>query len=200
MSLFIHSENQEMLWNMISKTELFSQIFGGGSPQSQTWFRNIIQKIYNQLQSRSITSTDLKFLNRTAISEMIQSLKDQTVKPPPNLSNYLVESKEEKSARQFQERQSDYDNMLKKPVPKQVDFGETVKDEAISNMDELIKEHMKHREEELQLFAPPAKDPISVVNEPIRDPTFAQVLELLTKRVEVLEGIIDTLQKNNVQL
>ena len=204
MSLFIHPENQEMLWNMISKTGLFLQVFGSGSPQSQTWFRNIIHEFYNQTQNKILTSADLTVLNRNVISNMIQLLKQQ-VPPVTHVSpTYVVESKEEKSTRQFQERQSDYENMLKKPVPKQVDFGDSVKDEAISNMDELIKEHMKQREEELQLIPPPANYQVnqSVQEVLVKEASIdirEQVLQL-TKRIEDLESKIVTLTKNNIPL
>lgn len=203
MSLFIHHENQEMLWNMINKTGLFIQVFGSDSPQSQDWFRNIIQDIYNQVQSKMLTLVDLKVLNKNVISAMIQSLKLKV--PPVTYMNqpYIVESKEEKSTRQFQERQNDYEKMLIKPVPKQVDFGDSVKDEAISNMDELIKEHMKQREEELQIIpSPPASYQLKQSTQEITVKEASvdireQVLQL-TKRIEELEARMDTLTKNNI--
>jgi uncharacterized coiled-coil DUF342 family protein len=56
--------------------------------------------------------------------------------------------------RQFNERQKDYETMVTKPVPPVVDFSENIKDEAISNMDELIKLHREQREAELKQFSP----------------------------------------------
>lgn len=52
------------------------------------------------------------------------------------------------------ERQKEYDSMNKKPLPPSEDiFENKIEDTAISNMDELIKQHMKQREEEIAMYA-----------------------------------------------
>ena len=68
---------------------------------------------------------------------------------------YTVENKQEAYNRQFDERKREYDMMNSKPDLPKVDFGGNIKDSAISNMDELIKQHMQQRDAELQKYAPP---------------------------------------------
>jgi hypothetical protein len=73
---------------------------------------------------------------------------------------YTVENKQEAYNRQFDERKREYDMMNSKPDLPKVDFGGNVKDSAISNMDELIKQHMLQRDVELQKYAPPPMENI----------------------------------------
>jgi hypothetical protein len=51
---------------------------------------------------------------------------------------------------QFNQRQKQYEQMVARPLPPEIKFEEVVKDEAISNMEELIKQHTQQREQELQ--------------------------------------------------
>jgi len=97
---------------------------------------------------------------RDAPSSTIGSLQStmQQIEPVSAYSRnqpQSVENKQEAYNRQFSERQKAYDSMLTKPLPPvDVNFGKNVKDEAISNMDELIKQHTRQREEELKQYAP----------------------------------------------
>jgi len=59
-------------------------------------------------------------------------------------------NKQEVYNMQFNERQKQYEQMVARPLPPEVKFEEVVKDEAISNMEELIKQHTQQREQELQ--------------------------------------------------
>jgi len=166
MSLFIHSENQKLLWNIINKTEHFQRFFHPGSQfDPNLWFRNIIQSFYQQNQSRINNSAELNQLNRIVITHMVENLKGKLeIREPSTINhnsigsqftrNSYVESKEDIYNRQFKERQQQYNSLLEKPKPPIVNFGDTIKDEVISNMDEVMKAHMKQREEELQSLVP----------------------------------------------
>ena len=177
MALFIHSENQRLLWNIINKTEHFQRFFHPGSQfDPNVWFRNIIQSFYNQNQSNITNSTELNQLNRIVITHMVENLKGKLEPREPSAINQnsigsqftrnsfetskqnYVESKEEIYNRQFKERQQQYNSLLEKPKPPTVNFGDTIKDEVISNMDEVMKAHMKQREEEIQRLAPRPPD------------------------------------------
>jgi len=166
MALFIHSENQQLLWNIINKTEHFQRFFHPGSQfDPNVWFRNIIQSFYVQNQSNITNSADLNQLNRIVITHMVENLKGKLEPREPSAINQnsigsqftrnsFMESKEEIYNRQFKERQQQYNSLLEKPKPPTVNFGDTIKDEVISNMDEVMKAHMKQREEEIQRLAP----------------------------------------------
>lgn len=166
MALFIHSENQKLLWNIINKIEHFQRFFLPGSQfDPNIWFRNIIQSFYHQNQSKVMNSTELNQLNRIVITHMVENLKQKLEYREPSLiqqnllgsqftRNSFIESKEEKYNREFKEREQQYHSLLEKPKPPTANFGDTIKDEVISNMDEMMKAHMKQRDEELQALVP----------------------------------------------
>jgi hypothetical protein len=173
MALFIHSENQQLLWNIINRTEHFKRFFHPGSQfDPNVWFRNIIQSFYNEYKSKVMNSAELNQLNRIVITHMVENLKQKLEYREPSTINQnsigsqytrnsfieskqnYVESKEEIYNRQFKERQQQYNSLLEKPKPPTVNFGDTIKDEVISNMDEVMKAHMKQRDEELQKLVP----------------------------------------------
>ena len=158
MSYFINNENQELLWKTISKIEGFNRIFYPGSPNSANiWFRSIIQLFYQEYPV--IKKEELQGLNRKVLSYMVENLKsmgqpimvDRSITEPV----YYSEKKDETYQKQFMERQQQYDSLLKKPTPPTPTFNENIKDEAISNMEELILNQKKLREEDAKLIAPP---------------------------------------------
>ena len=174
MALFVHNKNQELLWSVINKTPIFQQVFANSTRnEPELWFRAHIQNFYQKIQYTNIGSQDLPEYNRELISIMMNNLsefsKEQYVPTKPNMSNppmssptyqssqlpYTVENKQDAYNRQFDERKREYDMMTSKPDLPKVDFGGNIKDSAISNMDELIKQHMQQRDAELQKYAPP---------------------------------------------
>jgi len=166
MSLFIHSKNQELLWNAINKTPLFKKAFTHCiQNEPEEWFKSIIHLFYYKNYYKSLSTSDLTNLNQEVVAYMINQLKstnnstqNKEIKyqdgHTEQNTGFVVENKHEMYNRQFNERQKDYETMVTKPVPPVVDFTENIKDEAISNMDELIKLHREQREAELKQFAP----------------------------------------------
>ena len=187
MALYIHPENQTILWNALSSSPLFSA-FNTLPKRKEDWFRDIIQFFYNN-SKKEINSNELQILNRDTIAYMINIMKayhknNNTLhlynKPPLlNVANSFIsvnnnqnlgrtgdmgsiatrslisDQKEQFISREFNERQLEYESMLVKDPPKNVDFQTISIDEPISNMDELIKQHMLDRESELIQYAPP---------------------------------------------
>ena len=178
MSNFIHPENQKLLWNTIQKVPLFNANI---SIQNQNfWFKQIIGDFYNRNQYRKLNSLELQELNKETIGYMIKQLKNispTSVQPPPpqipqpigvlkpnfftEPTSHRIESKSESYSRQFLERQNDYNSMIKKEIPPEPNFQDNIDDVAIDNMEELVKQHLKQRELEVQMFSPPPPIPVS---------------------------------------
>jgi hypothetical protein len=174
MSLFVHNENQRMLWETLNKLPLFHEVFSQNSMSTlrfqdpQIWFKNIIQLFYDNNRFRPLSSADLKELNREVMKYAIENLKSSYNQPASGVahsdpgskqqqypqSQYYVESKQENYNRQFTDLQQVYERMGAKPEPPKAEFAEGLKDDAISNMDELLRKHMEEREQELPKFAP----------------------------------------------
>jgi len=186
MALFIHNKNQELLWNVINKTQIFQLVFAySKNNEPELWFRAHIQQYYQKIQNISLTSENLNNCNHEIIAIMMNNLKSfsenlgqqgqppqqqhQQIPPqqfqqtqpnppfhqqPPTQLPYTVENKQELYSRQFNERQKEYELMNTKPTPPVPDINNNIKDDAISNMDELIKLHMQQREAEMKQYSP----------------------------------------------
>lgn len=193
MALFIHNKNQELLWNVINKTQIFQLVFAySKNNEPELWFRAHIQQYYQKIQNKTISIEELNACNHEIVAIMMNNLKtfsdtsnnnnmvlQQQPQPQqkpcqqqyqePLLTTqlpYTVENKQELYSRQFIERQKEYELMNTKPSPPVPDINNNIKDEAISNMDELIKLHMQQRDSELKQFAP---QPISLQNPPLEN-------------------------------
>jgi len=191
MSLFIHNKNQELLWGVINKTQLFQLVFAySKNNEPEMWFKAHIQKYYQPIQNINLSIEDLNTCNHEIIAIMLNNLKSfsenvgqqspEQQQQQPNKPQYQyqqtqpqhqyqqtqqqyqqtqpqlphsVENKQELYSRQFNERQKEYELMNAKPSPPVPDINDNIKDEAISNMDELIKLHMQQREAEMRQFA-----------------------------------------------
>ena len=187
MSLFIHNKNQELLWGVINKTQLFQLVFAySKNNEPEMWFKAHIQKYYQPIQNINLGIEDLNTCNHEIIAIMLNNLKSfsenvgQQSPPQQQQANqpqyqyqqpqqqqqanqhqyqqtqpqlpHSVENKQELYSRQFNERQKEYELMNAKPSPPIPDINDNIKDEAISNMDELIKLHMQQREAEMRQF------------------------------------------------
>jgi len=68
---------------------------------------------------------------------------------------------------QFSNRQKEYETMFQKPLPKEINFSETMEDGVITNMEELIQKEKRQREMEIsQQFTVGIAPPVSPVPPP----------------------------------
>lgn len=165
MSLFIHAQNQSLLWNIISNIDITKAIFVEGSPQKSIWFKNIIEEFYIKYYGRNISIDELRELNRQVITYMVENLKTiykSTAKPQSVQVQLQAEPQTiysrnapQEYNEQFDKRQKEYETMVKKPLPPEVNFSENIKDEPISNMEELIKQQLQMREYEISSIQGP---------------------------------------------
>lgn len=189
MSYYIQPQNQTLLWNTIRKNPTFDKM---GSNR-ENWFKSVIQLFYQENRNRIYTQSDLQNINRATISYMIQSLNQQYSPPvnAPTNANPLVTMPVTNGTTeriqtyndQFSQRQKDYDTMNVKTIPKKpAEIDEKIQDDAIVNMDELIKIHMEQREQELKMFSQmpsPASQLSSVTNSlPAQYPSSAKKLTI----------------------
>ena len=79
MSLFIHKENQTLLWDLIQQSSHwteFSRVYNG---HTQLWFKNIISLFYDKYWSvycqTTMTVDDLKKINKEVILFMDADIK-----------------------------------------------------------------------------------------------------------------------------
>ena len=164
MSQYVTAENQKLLWNVISKNPIVNDFFSNSQYKKDEWFKSIIQMFYDKNIGRSLNQTDLLMLNKTTISYMIQNIKETAGQKQPQSSqiqldqNFLkpysiTENKVEKIGNQFEQKQVEYNSLFDRKIPEAPEFSEK-QDKPLSNMDELIQQHLREREEELRKYAP----------------------------------------------
>jgi len=161
-NIYIHPQNQQLLWNTMNKTPMFSHM----NPQiKDSWFKGIIQQFYNSNQ-HVYDAALLQQINKETIAYMVANLKGDSVRFTTNMTtvqgppaNTVYRGKEDERAlkqeefnKAFEERQNQY--FLKKPPMPDIDFTEKLDDRPITNMEELIQMHQKEREYEINKYSP----------------------------------------------
>ena len=169
MSNYINKNNQQLLWKSVHQIPAFAKL----EPARKEYeFKNVIEYFYRRVSSRgTLTIPELQQLNRETISAFLPSTPLPTPKSPmPSPQNFspissssipLVESRQEKSQREFQERQNMYERMNAKPDLPSADIflDKTTDDGVIQNMDELILRIQKERELDYKTIPPPVEPP-----------------------------------------
>jgi len=155
MTLFIAQENQQLLYEMIHKTPNFHVVFPEGSPieEKNQWFRSIIEMFYKRV-SPTISRDDLKLLNRNVLGYMINVLQEKMNSLNQLSSQPKFNVLKREHAPEYTSKEVQYRSLFDTPKPKTIDFSEKIDDDVITNMDELIENHKKMREQELKQFAP----------------------------------------------
>uniref|UniRef100_A0A6C0D3Z1 Uncharacterized protein n=1 Tax=viral metagenome TaxID=1070528 RepID=A0A6C0D3Z1_9ZZZZ len=210
MALYVHPENQELLWNIMNQNQYLNTMLSYQSiEQKQEWFKNIIQLFYQQNSHKTLDKTQLNQLNKDTLSYMMNYAK--AVPPPNNIESSYLSQKNQRTVdtfqnkistppiipdnradifnQQFNARQKEYETMLDKKPPAEPDFKEPVNDSAISNMDELIKKHMEERDAELRKYSPPPPLPTIQTEQAVSPPTTEKKTEniILEQETPVLE-------------
>jgi hypothetical protein len=176
MSLYVVPENQELLWNVISKNIYIQDFFAPYNPEKKNeWFKAIIRNFYERYKMQKLTVADLNAVNKETITYMIQNVREQisqpvakTTTPTQTTPSYqpansysiptppiVPDARQDIYAKEFEQRQQEYANLNKKVVPANVNFTEKADDGVIQNMDELVKQQMQQRVYEMSLIPPP---------------------------------------------
>ncbi len=191
MSLYVVPENQELLWNVISKNAYIQDFFAPYNPEKKNeWFKAIIRTFYERYKLQKLTVADLNAVNKETITYMIQNVREQISQPvakttaptqatpsyqPAN--SYAIptppivpDTRQDIYAKEFEQRQQEYANLNKKVAPANVNFTEKADDGVIQNMDELVKQQMQQRAYEMSMIPPPVNKVSQVASVPMPMP------------------------------
>ena len=162
MSSYIDPKNQTLLWNLIHKNPLLYNVFPPNDYNNQlksNWFKNIISQIYTTLP-KNIPNELLLEKNKETLLLMNNNLKKNTMNNSVNQNTPTIQSqnepiysrnqKDNSINNDFQEREKEYEMMMKKPVVEEISFKENSNDGVIKNMDELIQQQLRERENDLE--------------------------------------------------
>ena len=205
MSLFISTENQQLIYGMIHKTPEIN-VFKNTEDKNQ-WFRSIIEQFSTQLPP-TITRDKLKEVNREVLSFMMNSLRSlsnqrNTTTPPSIPPQRLLKREQSLEPRE-------YTTFYDLPKPKIIDFSEKIEDPIITNMEELIEQQKKMRERELQEYAPPpplATETQSNIRMTILEELPKTVLQPIEKHVQfedpsltIMTRLIESIDRLNTRM
>jgi hypothetical protein len=189
---YIHPDNQTLLWNTIQKAPNFEKL---GENKSQ-WFKSIIRDFYENDGKKINNQADLQTINKSTIAYMVHSLKQMNTDLP---SSTGMNERITHYTEQFNDRQKEYERMNAKPPPPQIDqINEKIADEAITNMEELIRQQLKQREQELKMFGQLPATPIPVQPEKKsvqwRDESLKKEIDDLREIVMQLKERVESIQ------
>lgn len=158
MVYFISQENQNLLWNVIHNNSSIRIFLKDMNPSDKNeWFRSIIAKFYSKYGTNELSFYQLKTINKEVIVYIIQYIYQQNseiqnqqssndlqqIQTPP----YEKDNREEQYINQFEMRQKEYNQMLEKKGPDEINFSENMQeDEPIQDMKALMQKHIKERD------------------------------------------------------
>lgn len=126
-----------------------------------------MMKELSYLQSLQETPESSTSIQNIPLTELLGGLKQQTREPEHrpyqmNESVGMYVSREEEQTRKqemyntaFEEKQREYRMLQQRPPVPEVNFTEKTEDEPITNMDELIEQQRKEREQDFSMHYPP---------------------------------------------
>jgi len=119
--------------------------------QKTLLFRKTIETIYYENEHVELNYQQLQELNKTTIRTLLERFNQPAV---------VVESSEDKSVREFREREEEYEKMNKKPTLPDAKkmFEEPVVDDVITNMEERLQQYQSQRNDPMEELATKIKD------------------------------------------
>ena len=181
MSQFISIPNQEVIWKSFQRIPQTKNI---PLVELHKWFQTTMSIVYGSIQANRIQNVNQQQLleyNREVVKMLMVRVKEynqlqqpSTQLPPPsppqpnpiqpsNISvttepTQFYETPEERTQRIFQEKQKQFQNFHQKPdLPNPKDLFQEPHDNddgAIQNVDALIEEYQKQREQDVPQYEP----------------------------------------------
>ena len=242
MSQFISIPNQEVIWKSFQRIPQTKDI---PLVDLHKWFQSTMATVYETIQRNQIKSVnqyELQQYNREVVKMLMVHVKEYfqqpQAQPQPQPHQYSIQSvqslptptptptqfyetPEERTQRIFQEKQKQFQNFHQKPdLPNPKDlFQEPINDDAdgaIQNVDALIEEYQKQRNQDVPQYEPiPQPNATSTVeSDPVTTSTnnnpsnreLHKAIEQLEARVQILEqtlaniGTFDSVPDQSIPL
>jgi len=182
MSVFVTTENQDILWRMLQQ---HPQFYNMEFSQKNVLFRKTIEALYFENEHVQLNYQQLQELNKKAI----RGILERFIQPNKN----MVESSEDRSVREFREREEVYQKMTKKPdLPdaKKMFEEPIVDDDVITNMEERLLQYQSQRSLDISNIE-------IQHNQQNQDKNQHQsMVEEMMKKIQELEQRVAALEKN----
>ena len=150
MTLFIRNDNIKIIWDVLLMCPLFNESFTTEISKKE-WFNQRISKVEKQL-GKNISIGDLRSINRDTIKLIMSDLKERYLSVSTDIESrpkpMIIGSETDTP---YMRRQNEYDKMKSVYVPTQIDFRSGEVDQPITNMSELIEQHVNERRKTLDV-------------------------------------------------
>jgi hypothetical protein len=165
--IFNSIENKGLLWKTLSDNGLFNDIDSTRFVKVQQNFENTINEILGETYGNKTLDTQKQ--NRLFIEKMVINLK-QFKNNEIYTAKDIKEKRKTDFEKELEEKQRNFDLMMKRDVPQEVEFSDEARtkgqqvEEKLENIDALLEQQQKEREKDL--FA--IHNSNAVVEEPIQ--------------------------------
>jgi hypothetical protein len=178
--MFLHIENISLLWQLLQKSPYLIEFSQNARPgYKEIWFRGVSEQFYEKWLSQNsripTNSKELLEMNKQALQYMVLDLKRLLgyFNPAPilkpvalsDMPSYNVaaerQQREELRSAQFNNYQTEYNRLLEKPQIPDAKLPSLSGDEKITNMEELVKQHLMLRDMDLAIYSKDDQQPPS---------------------------------------
>lgn len=150
MTLFIRNDNIKIIWDVLLMCPLFNESFTTEQSKKE-WFDQRISKVAKKL-GNNVSIGDLRGINRDTIKLIMSDLKERYLAVSTDIESrpkpMIIGSETDTP---YMRRQNEYDKMKSIYVPTQIDFRSGEVDQPITNMSELIEQHVNERRKTLDV-------------------------------------------------
>lgn len=149
---FNSTENKELLWKTLSDNGLFNGINSARFGEVQRNFEDTIRETMNETYGNR--SIKLQEQNHLFISKMVNNLK-QFKNNEVYTAQDIKNQRKDEFERDLESKQRDFDLMMKKDVPQDIDFSDEGRtkgqqiEEKLENIDALLEQQQREREKDL---------------------------------------------------
>lgn len=209
MSLLVHPENQQLIWNIINNNPFVIQFFQSNSHMNkENWFKSTMEHFYNLHRDKNIDKLQLNQLNKEVLTHMIQTLhtssSNQPVKQEPPIQSQPTSSQQSYNTiqtppipennqaqiyqNQFNEKKQEYSSMFDVTKPDDIDFREKETDTVLTNADELLQQQIKERNAYLNIHPSPSVD---VSHTTLPDTSVSENIQLVPSTNEPEQHVVN---------
>ena len=194
MALFVHPENQKILWNIINGNPFIIRYFESRPHHiKETWFKQSIEEFYKKIQGIKIDPSELNNLNKEVLTSMIQDVHlNNPDYSAHNSSNTQTNSNNTQNQQWHQSQPSQYQQFNPYNAMNTINTPQLTSD----NKEEIFKKQFQMRQQEYEnMFQ--RKVPADIN---FRDTTTDEnkdVNELLEREKREREELMKPIQQNN---
>ena len=158
MNNFSSIENKKNIWEFMQKNNFFNNLPHETSSRVQEYFESSIQSIETKMNTNNIVLLNKKlihtmyeFINTLPKNKEVRFETNQYVGKDINVLTAEEESKKRQDEfhLRLNSRQNEFNNMMTRNTPKEIDFSDNSRETQIKNMEEQIERTVNERAKEL---------------------------------------------------